>query len=693
VPGGVVRIGNYWFRLAMKNGKPDYAAKPAPFFPPQVAPAEITEATTSPEVRVPHSFRDLSGGGGQGEVPQAGENTRYARVGDAEGEGVDASLTPNGPVILAPLLTIRTTLSVPSGATAGSHTPDGTLNGSLVSVDLANDTTNLYFGMGTKMFRYNGSSFTDAVSISPSVVSGAPVKFRGVQTGDYLYAPTGYTTAVYYSADDGPTWTAVAAPSDLTNAQSMVVLDGEVIVARASPTGNGQACVSSFDDGGAAPTLFGVIDPVGDPSIAISQLVVFQGRVVVLKSGEGVFLLANDRRSLSQELFPELRGVTIYAEGATVWRGVLWLPTNRGLYAISAGFSIQHVGPEANETFAGPTSGQAVGGRVLALGGDAFNLYAVRGGPATSFGVLYKANVRVSGGGVEEIAWHPLNVLASGAVYSLSGEMGCKHMAMLPSNARMFLDRELPKFPAASTIYSVYQVPLPRYSADPRGQSMDYADAGTLYYSRAYARFPSVNKGWHGIVPTTAPLTLRDDGQTAVGGTISVTPRYKLPSVPLTGTTPFGYTVGTTQSTGEGVREVFFLRGKALDTAARLVRTQNNAGETPQLRGFTLEYDLEPDVLWQHAMTLDLTEGSYAEDGGSGGADPLSPEAALRYLRTLPASGTLTFVDPWRIAYTVTMPMTGVGYGAERATQEGLSGDTPLSLAVVLNEQQPVVAP
>lgn len=690
MPGNTVRIGPYHFRLGQSKGSLDYEQTPAPFFPPQVAPSDINEATTSPEVRIPASFRDLSGGGGQGEVPQNRDNTRYARVGDAEGEGVDASLTPDGPVILAPLLTTHTQLTVSSGPSAGSYTPDGNLLGSLVSVSAASGATILYFGMGTRVYRYSSSSFTDSISISPAVVSGAPIKFRGVQSGDHLYVPTGFSGAPHYSTDDGDSWTAVSG-SDFQNVQSMVVLDGEVIFARSSISNQGNACVATFDEGGAAPTAYGVVDPVGDPAVPISQLVVFQDRVVVLKSGEGVFLLANDRRTVAQELYPELRGATIFAEGATVWRGILWLPTNLGLFAISPSFSLQHVGPEATESFAGPISGQAVGGRIVAVAGDAFNLYGVRRAQGVSFAVLYKAVVRVSGGGVEDIAWHPLLVLASTVgPPALSDAMRCKHIAMYPSATKMFIDRETFIFPTST--YKLYQVDTPLFSRDPRGQGMSYAPAGTLYYSRAYARFPSINKGWFGIVPTTAPLTLRDNGATA-SGVLSITPRYKLPSVPLTGTTPFGYTEGTVQSSGEGVREVFFLRGKALDTAVRLARATNNGGDTPQLRGFTLEYDLEPDVVWQHAMTLDLTEGGLPDAGQAGGADPLSPQAALRYLRTLPASGLVTFTDPWNTTYDATVPLGGVKLKPTQARQAGLSGDPPLLVQITLNEQQPVVAP
>jgi len=99
----------------------------------------------------------------------------------------------------------------------------------------------------------------------------------------------------------------------------------------------GDAMVCTFDDGGPAPTITGVIDPIGDLQIPITRLVVFDGRIVVLKNHEGLFLITEDRRSMEEEVFPEWRGVRIYARGACVWRGLLWIPTGNGLYAVGPG--------------------------------------------------------------------------------------------------------------------------------------------------------------------------------------------------------------------------------------------------------------------------------------------------------------------------------------------------------------------
>src|SRR5215831_18133647 len=100
-PGGV-QINATWYRLAVdQKGTPQYRQRPSPFYPAQVSQADMTEAQVSPDGRLPFSLRDLSGGGGLAQQPLTGPLTQFDRCGDVEGEGVDASLTPDGPLLLA----------------------------------------------------------------------------------------------------------------------------------------------------------------------------------------------------------------------------------------------------------------------------------------------------------------------------------------------------------------------------------------------------------------------------------------------------------------------------------------------------------------------------------------------------------------------------------------------------------------
>lgn len=660
MPADLLRLGDYYWRLAKDRGDVQYEASPAQFYAPQVAQADVTEANAPPEVRIPISFRDLSGGGGQSEVPQNETNRRYDRVGDAEGEGVDATLTPAGPLIPAAALTT---------VTPPTQTPTDNLFGVLWK----GGAETAYFAMGRFVYSWDGTTFTQVGDLGVGLgATDKLIPFRGTATAEHWYAPLGYAATPKFSTDLGVTWTAVTTSGGLDLAQSMVVVDGEVVVARATRTLQGNAMLCSFDDGGAAPTIFGVIDPVGDPAFPISKLLVFDDRVVVLKDGEGVFLLTNDRRSLEQDVFPELRGATLYVHGATVWRGLLWLPTNRGLYAIGPGFTLQAVGPEQSET----TFMRGGRGVVTSVAGDAHHLYGFRypGSGLTSW--LYKAVVSTGGGGVQDIAWHPFVQLITGAQSA--------HMAAISpggNGPKLLIDRE-----TQAGAFTLYHLRTPARGRDPRADpDYRYCAGGTLYHSRLQGRFPAVNKGWYGLTPFTSPLNIEQDGETATTA-LTVRTRYKLGTVALTGASPFGYTQGAAQTAGEGMRDPFFLRGRALDTGVRLATSDPEV--CAQVRAVTVDYDLEPDALWQHRATLDISEGSAVAGGASGGADPLSPAAALAYLRTLPATGQHLLIDPWENSYDVTVPLSGVRVRGKGDGQHGYGGDLALLVDVLANEQQ-----
>ena len=85
-------------------------------------------------------------------------------------------------------------------------------------------------------------------------------------------------------------------------------------------------------------------------------------------------------------------------------------------------------------------------------------------------------------------------------------------------------------------------------------------------------------------------------------------------------------------------------------------------------------------------MVLDVSAGAIA-DSGSTAPDPMPPGAALATLRVLPASGTMQFVDPWGVEYTVTIPLTGVGVQAGGPPEAAGSQEIPLLVSVVCNEQ------
>ena len=103
--GPSVELGTYRWTLARaRDGTPLYRQRLTPFFPANISTGDVSDAQVSSENRPTYTFRDLSAGGGFAETPARGENRGYDRVGDAEGDGVDATLAPGGPVLLAPQL-------------------------------------------------------------------------------------------------------------------------------------------------------------------------------------------------------------------------------------------------------------------------------------------------------------------------------------------------------------------------------------------------------------------------------------------------------------------------------------------------------------------------------------------------------------------------------------------------------------
>lgn len=666
MPTDAVRLGgNYWRVARQENGTPQYQQAPLQFFAPSLTWNEPTEAQFPPAARQPFSFSDLSGGSGRQEAPLSGPSTQYDRIGDAEGEGVDASLTPGGPALLAGQLVVEALAPAPSFAASGI---------------LWTGSGNAYLVMGTTVFSWNGTAFT-RVGTLPDTPFFPLLAFQGAQSQTYWYAPQN-ASAMQYSTDSGVTWNAISGagmPDGVGSVDNLLTIDGEVVFSGASPR-RGRALLASFDDGGSAPTSFAVIDPIGDPAFSITGLAALQGRVFVMKNGEGVFVLSASRRTLAAEAFPELHGATITINGTNgyrVWRGLLWLPTDRGLFAIGPDLAIQQVGPEVQEsrTISGST------GLVELVAGDAHNLYALRWPNDTSKpSWLLKAKVKVTNGHVESIVWHDwlqLAVNSDANTMAVVNPQGVGPRLLLSYN-RMSA--------SGNDRWRTAWIRLPGRGADPRADpNYRYASAGTLYFSRTRARFPALNKTFWGITPLTAPLNLAVDGSTTTTAQ-AIRLRTKLDTTAKTSTPPFGYDESGDQVNDGGARVPLQYRGRGLDSAIRLKTTDPTT--SPQVQAVTLEYDVEPTPLWQHTMTLDISEGGVTDSGDTSAGDPMTPGQALSTLRALAASGPLTLIDLWDNAYTVTIPADGIKPHAGGPREESNSHEIPLLVDVVAVEQE-----
>jgi hypothetical protein len=690
---GHVQLGPYWFRVAIDaKGAPLYRQRPAPFYPAQVNQADMGEAQVSPDGRLPFSLRDLSQGAGLAQQPLLGELKQFDRCGDAEGEGIDASLTPGGPLILSALLYAPALAGFP---------PESDLVGALWH----GGWPNAYLSAGNHVYTHDGEG---VASLGDFGLNGSGQKviatdgitsFLGVAdiTGaETWYQPVGYADPMRYSPDGGHTWLNCGTTGGLTGGVgSACEVDGEVVVATKSPR-RGSAMVAVFEDGGANPTLFNVIDPIGDAAIPISRLLVFHGRVLVFKDREGIFLLTSDRRSLEDELFPELRGDRIYYHGATVWRGILWLPTMAGLYAVTPGLGLQKAGPAEAETSS--LAPRAPKGPVTAVAGDAHNLYAFRESPDGPSWV-YKANVEVSGGGIQDIAWFPWSQQADCArcrfmMTVAPGPVGAPGDPPDAERPRLLFGRHL--IPGTGTppvsvdTYNVGWYCLPGMGRDPRTDTRyEYCHAGTLYYTRLQARFPAINKAWYSLTPLTAPMEYKLDGVTPTSAhTLRL--RWKADiTLPDPADANLGYAEGIIQRSGPGTRNPLTppIYARGFDLALRIDTLDKTT--TPQVYSVTAEYDLRPLPVWRHEMTLDLSSGAYSTTGQSGFGDPLRPSRALLALRGVTgASGAIALSDEWGNQYDVSVPVDGVSLRAASGGEAGYQGEVPLLVDVVAVEQR-----
>ena len=171
-----------------------YRQRPAPFYPAQVSQGDMAEAQVSPDGRLPFCFRDLSGGAGLAVTPLQGDIDRYDRTGDVEGEGMDPSLTPEGPVILPARLH---TQALP-GAEPADH---------LVGSCGQNRTQPAYFAMGRYVYGFNGLVWGLVGDLGAGLqATGDLAHFRGTAPSDTWYCPVGYHNALRFSTNSGATW-------------------------------------------------------------------------------------------------------------------------------------------------------------------------------------------------------------------------------------------------------------------------------------------------------------------------------------------------------------------------------------------------------------------------------------------------------------------------------------------------------
>lgn len=677
-----IKIRGDVYRVAVDGGKPQWLPQSLQMLPPQVSQEDVTEAQLPASERPSITIRDVSDGYGQEEQPLDGPIRKFDRIGDAEGEGVDPSLTPFGPIILPP----ARWLSI-SGGEGGRNL--------VRALQYQTDSARVFYG--DDIYTYTGWIPTDVGTLS-TLVNGQPVAFRGSQPQEYWYAPLGAGVTPQYSTDQGGTWTGVTTTGGLTEAIDFCVADGRVYVLY---TGQYGSALRWFADGGVNPTLFGTIDPITTQSSAAIRLLNWQDRIVVVSNQE-CLMVVGDRDEKVQNLLPEVTfsGDQIYPDGCTVWRGILLVPTTQGLAAIAPGGGYQWVGPDS-ESLLAASAGRAAGvghkGVIQAVVGDAYNLYGFLGTPsfvsASTPGWLFKANVAVSGGQIADIDWFP--ILNMGVVNRCFGMCVIRHRIAdfggQPTKSMLVAVQQYGAIGSFGNI-NLYLFRLPNFGRDPRADPYyRYSLLGTLYNSRLNARFPAFSKDWLSITPRTGDLGYGVDGQTAVTG-LGIQPRYKTDVTPLGATAPYGYTVATTQGATEatGVRaDLTDIRARGLDTAVRFSTSHAFSDQTPQLWSLTTDYRPAPGSIWVHEFVLDCGSQSYDPSGMGGYADPVTPDVAYHKLRTLPSAAPFDLELPTGLTVKVFCPPGGVKPQMVGMPEEGYEGAIPMKVRVLFVETKP----
>jgi hypothetical protein len=144
---------------------------------------------------------------------------------------------------------------------------------------------------------------------------------------------------------------------------------------------------------------------VGDPGLDITSLIEF-GNTLYIGKADALYALGSDGRAIC--VTPEMRSpISIdNCVNATAWHGLLWVPHQRGLWAIQRigeeGFTVLSVTPGANAVAENP-----VRGTVTAMVGDNRWLYVTVRNGQDSY-LLAGREPMQSEMASEQMIWHPL---------------------------------------------------------------------------------------------------------------------------------------------------------------------------------------------------------------------------------------------------------------------------------------------
>lgn len=624
-----VQLGGFYWKLATDDGgNLRYTRKPTPFFPDRVSQGAATQAQFPPDARLPYTFGKTSGGFGLSRHDTAEDTDRYHYTGGRDGaldEGVDPSLGDRSH--LGPQH-VRVTLS-------GFTPTDGYFFALGTGWYLAaTDGTN------TRVYKWNTLSegWDLQATIASRVVTDATV-FRGTQAQPYAYLAFGAVQKVKYSTD-AITWTDVGSAAGQDTAVKFAKIDGELwrVV---------DGTVDKASNGGTAPTYGGPID-VGDNLGSDNGLYNVADRLAVGRS-VGWFVLAGDRNTLEQNLWPDLweNGPdTATFAGGIAWRNHLIVRVKQGLAAIGPDTPAQvaYIGWDRLLDNASPVAGAPSG-----LTGDHFHLY----GTAASGELMKGVAVHGAGGAIADVKWHPILSLGTtsrrSAVWN-GAAGGAPQMFLLLATGQV-----------GRIVLPVTGNPL----TDPRCR---FAAGGVQYRPVGYLGYIAIDK---------LAFTVTGDGE-RFSTTATVTYGLRVPQ-------PDGGAfaeLAPPQTADPGqVAEVDPPKaGRALEVAETFETADQTA--SPVLRSTTLTYLVQPDALPTVQMVIDCRQGALLADGS---AQLMEPATAADRLSQMVNSGVYGHTDPWGRSLDVTIGLDG---DEETAGKRHTEGQPDLFVTVVARAQK-----
>ena len=616
-----VKLGNYWFKVATDptSNTLRWARSPAPFFPSRISTQSVTQASMPPDVRVPYTFGDHSGGMGLSRIDGAEGVNQYWYAGPRSGnvdEGLDTSL---GTQIILSAEVNRANLP-------NTPTPLYDARGKFYYAPYLGT---FFLGVGRYLFArqntgnpapYNSwqlwKDFGSGYTITDII------EYRGTQSVPYLYVCFGDSLTFQYQVGAGA-WTAV---SGSHKAWYFCKVEDKLYRAYGNT-------IDSCTDGGASPNFSGPID-IGDNVGRLSGLYNHANRLVIGKS-QGLFVLAADSATLEQNLHPEFWGNSItdyysFGEGIN-FRGNLITLYKKGLAAYDTSFNYTKVGLNALKDNTTPVTGQTIG-----LAADLNHVYYL-----LDSGYIIKGVVNQSGGAIASITPHPW--LYIGAT---TGVMGFD--------------------PSSTSLYVLQGSQVLRMSLSPTGNPLEYASyrycaGGTLYEPPFYGGFTQEDKQYFSLLVDAKNLA----------GNIYAQHGYKT-------TEGASYTnlTANKQTQDPGIRVDLSTPPKGRAYWASLTLATDTVDTTPIVRSHTVSYVVLADPVMMMMFTLDLTEGAMLQDGSN---QILHPDVVSRRLEAMVNSGAIILIDPWGRRYDVTIPLDGY---VEQAGEPHFNKDPDLMVSV-----------